>query len=123
MTRLTIILDSGANINLFSTRELLNGIHYKKDLRKEVSGASGKSFWCGHVGKLAKLLRHLPLPTSAYYFTNNSNNANVVSLGLLAKEFRACYDSAVDDAFYAYKKMENTSGVESVRKHYCTFSM
>ena len=27
-----------------------------------------------------------------------------MSLGLLAKEFRVCYDSAVDDAFYAYKE-------------------
>ena len=29
---------------------------------------------------------------------------NVVSLALLAKEFKVCYDSAIDNVFYAYKE-------------------
>ena len=97
---LTIILDSAANINLFSTCELLDSIHYNNKLKKEVTGASGKPFWCAQIGKLAEALRHLPLPTSPYYFTTTNNNVNVVSLGLLA----ISYNFAIDDAFYAYKE-------------------
>ena len=47
ITTLTIILDSTANINFFSTWELLDGIHYDNRLKKEVTGVSGQLFWCG----------------------------------------------------------------------------
>ena len=104
VTPLTIIFDSAANINLFSSRELLDGVHYDTQLKKEMTGASGKPFWCAQIGKLTEALRQLPLPTSPYYYTNNNKNVNVVSLGLLAKEFRVSYNSAIDDAFYAYKE-------------------
>ena len=59
---------------------------------------------CRQIGNLAELLQHIPLPTPPYNFTNNSNNVNVISFGLLAKEVRICYYSAVDDEFYAYKE-------------------
>lgn len=47
ITRSTIILDRGAKINLFSTRELLDGIHYKSSLKKKITCVSRQSFWCG----------------------------------------------------------------------------
>ena len=61
---MTIILDSAANINLFFTHELINGIHYDNQLKKEVTGASLKYFWYAQIGKPTEALRQLSLPTS-----------------------------------------------------------
>ena len=53
------------------------------------------------VGKLAPLLRHLPLPAEHYYYHKNAV-ATLVSLGRICEEFRVVFDSGVHDAFYIF---------------------
>ena len=53
------------------------------------------------VGKLASLLRHLPLPAEDYYYHKNAV-AILVSLGRICEEFRVVFDLGVHDEFYIF---------------------
>ena len=64
------------------------------------SGGCAKMVY-DQVGKLASILRHLPLAAEDYYYHENTV-ANLVSLGQICKEFRVIFNSGVHDAFYIF---------------------
>ena len=67
LSPLSIILDSGANLNIFSNADLLEQVKRVPSLVKQIQGAADL-FHCNMLGRLTSNLGDLPLPTSDYYY-------------------------------------------------------
>merc|ERR1711884_910838 len=94
-----MILDSGANINLFNNEALLEGLTTSSFNRKSIWGVNGKSECC-KKGSLNRALGDLPLPKDDYYYPNSM--ANILSLAMISKTNRVYMDTAIDNAFYVF---------------------
>ena len=97
---LTMIMDSGANINLFKNKELLENLTTSPFNHKKIRGVNGKSE-CFKKGSLNRSLGDLPLPKDDYYYSPDSM-ANILSLALISKTNRVYMDTAIDNAFYVF---------------------
>ena len=97
---LTMIMDSGANINLFNNKALLEGLTTSPFNRKSIRGVNGKSE-CYKKGSLNRELGDLPLPKDDYYYLPNSM-ANILSLAMISKTNHVYMDTAIDNAFYVF---------------------
>ena len=98
--RCKIVLDSGAFINIFYNRYLIEYIQFL-DNPHEVTTRGCIKMKYNQVGSLYSLLRHLLLPMDEYYF-HASAVANVVSLGRISKEFKTVFDSGIHNTFYVF---------------------
>ena len=100
LSPLTIILDSGANLNIFSNADLLEQVKHVPSLAKRIRGAAGL-FHCNMLERLTSNLGDLPLPTSDYYYSPSSM-ANILSLATLSKSHQIYMDTNLDNAFYVF---------------------
>jgi hypothetical protein len=90
----TLVLDSGATVNLMNNPSFLKNI-------KETSTAitihcGGATVLNNQVGEI-----YLPLPTKDYFF-HPTGVANLLSLARVSKEHRVVLDTAIENAFYVY---------------------
>ena len=83
-------MDSGASVNVFYNKDLIEDIQYTENPKEVTTGCCTKMFY-EQMGKLASILRHLPLPAEDYYYHKNVV-ANLLSLGQICKEFRVVFD-------------------------------
>jgi hypothetical protein len=95
----TLVLDSGATVNLMNNPSFLKNI-------KETSTAitihcGGATVLNNQVGEICDELRNLPLPTKDYFF-HPTGVANLLSLARVSKEHRVVLDTAIENAFYVY---------------------
>merc|ERR1711949_10905 len=93
-------MDSGANINLFNNKALLEGITTSPFNWKSIQGVNKKSE-CYKKGSLNRELGDLPLPKDDYYYSPNSM-ANILSLAMISKTNLVYMDTAIDNDFYVF---------------------
>ena len=93
-------MDSGAHLNLFNNKALLEGLTTSPFNRKSIRGVNGKSERY-QKGNLNRELGDLPLPKDDYYYLSNSM-ANILSLAMISKTNRVYMDTAIDNAFYVF---------------------
>ena len=97
-----MVLDSGANINIFNNAEFLTNIKTGKGRRVNTTASS---FACKQIGQLCEELECLPLPTDGYHYRADGI-ANLLSLAIVSETKRVVMDTKVDNAFYVF----NTDG-------------
>ena len=95
----TLVLDSGATVNLMNNPSFLKNI-------KETSSAitihcGGATVSNNQVGEICDELRNLPLPTKDYFF-HPTGVANLLSLARVSKEHRVFLDTSIENAFYVF---------------------
>jgi hypothetical protein len=95
----TLVLDSGATVNLMNNPAFLKNI-------TETSSAitihcGGATVSNNQVGKLCDELRNLPLPHNGYFF-HPTGVANLLSLARVSKDHRVVLDTAIENAFRVY---------------------
>ena len=94
-----LALDSADSVSIIKDPSLLDQIW---DLIKAITiHCGGILTRCHSKGTLSEKLKHLPLPKEGYIVFPNGV-ANLISLAVLAKEYRVLYDSSIDDAFYVF---------------------
>ena len=96
----TMIMDSGANLNLFNNKILLERLTTSPFNKKSIRGVNGKSK-CYQKGSLNRELGDLPLPKDDYYYSPNSM-ANILLLALVSKTNHVYMDTAINNAFYVF---------------------
>ena len=65
-----LYIDSGASLHILFNNELLGKL---KDIKVSIKiQAGGKPFHIEHIGLLHQTLRHLPLPVSAYHYSETA---------------------------------------------------
>ena len=96
-----LYIDSGASLHILFNKELLGKL---KDIKVPIKiQAGGKPFHIEQIGSLHQALRHLPLPVSAYHYSETAI-ANLLSFAKLAdKYYIMCY-SKVDNVIYVQSK-------------------
>ena len=100
LSPLIIILDSGANLNIFSNANLLEQIKRIPSLTKHIQGAAGL-FHCDILGRLTFNPGDLQLPDSHYYYSPDSM-INIISLAILLKRHQIYMDTNLDNTFYLF---------------------
>ena len=95
---ITLLLDSGANINLIHHLQMLK--NKRKSKESGIKSASGQ-FDCEEVAELTDELNNVPLSSKSYYL-NKENAANILLLSMLSDEYRVFMDTAIDNAFYVF---------------------
>ena len=100
LTGLTLLLDSGANLNLIGNSRLLKNIRQSARKSKKIAGVNGEST-INQVGSLSDELSQLPLNKDADYFYSEGAQ-NILSLAVLADSNRVFMDTSIDDAFYVF---------------------
>ena len=65
-----LFIDSGASLHIIFNRELLGGL-IKLDRAIKIQ-AGGKPIHLSQIGSIHKALQHLPLPVSAYHYSENA---------------------------------------------------
>ena len=94
-----LVLDSGATVSILANIEFLKNIFTTK--RPLTIHCGGDSIVANQAGSLCDGLEDLPLPKNGYFHHKNGL-ANLLSLGLIAKEFRVVLDTSIDNAFYIF---------------------
>ena len=79
LNSLSLIIDSGANVNLFSNEKLLENITTAPELLNSIKTASESNFRPTGMGQLTSDLDGIPLLKGPYYLTK-SNASNLLSL-------------------------------------------
>ena len=90
-------MNSGASLNIFCNGNLIKDIQFLDHSTSVATGGS-KLVSYNKIGKLSLLLWKFSLPMEDYYYHENMV-VNLQSLGKITKEFRALFDSAIDDKF------------------------
>ena len=65
--------------------------------------AGDKPFHIKQIGSLHQALRHLPLPGTAYHYSETAN-VNLLSFAKLADECYIICNTRIDDAIYVQSK-------------------
>ena len=74
-----------------------------EDLDDPITIHCGVKSWSHHrVGELCDDLKDLPLPQGRMYLVKNGV-ANLLSLSMLAKDYRVYMDTSIMNAFYIFK--------------------
>ena len=104
MNDLTILLDSGSSINLFSNDWLLKEVQGNRKKKKmNVSGVMCQQGTDCLEMELSDELKGIPLPTGEYYVNKKAKGiGNIISLALLTDDFTVEMNSSVSNAFYVY---------------------
>jgi hypothetical protein len=95
----TLVLDSGATVNLMNNPSFLKNI--KQTSTAITIHCGGATVSNNQVGEICDELRNLPLPTKDYFF-HPTGVANLLSLARVSKEHRVFLDTSIDNAFYVY---------------------
>ena len=95
----TLVLDSGATVNLMNNPAFLKNItETSTAITIHCGGATVSN---NQVGEICDELRNLPLPHTGYFF-HPTGVANLLSLARVSKEHRVCLDTSIENAFYVY---------------------
>lgn len=100
LSPLSLILDSGANLNIFGNIDLLEKVWCILALSKRICGATWM-FQCEQVGQFMSSLDGLPLSKGDHYYSSDSM-ANILSLALLPKTHHIYMDTNFDNTFYVF---------------------
>ena len=100
LSMFTMIIDRGANLNLFNNRALLEWLTISPFNKKSIRGVNGQSKFY-QKGSLNRDLGDLLLPKNDYYYSPY-NMANILSLALISKTNRVYMGTAIDNAFYVF---------------------
>ncbi len=106
LNSLSLIIDSGANVNLFSNEKLLENITTAPELLNSIKTALDNNFHPTAVGQLTSDLNGIPFLKGPYYLTK-SNASNLLSLSQLSKRLCVFMDTNMDDAFYIFDSNNN----------------
>ena len=89
-----LYIDSAASLHILFNKELLGKL---KDVEDPIKiHAGGKPFHTEQIGSLHQVLRHLPLPVSAYHYSETAI-ANLLSFAKLADEYYIIYNRLLCD--------------------------
>ena len=100
----TLVLDSGATVNLMNNPDFLTNIRStSKAITIHCGGATVSN---NQVGDICNELRNLPLPHTGYFF-HPTGVANLLSLARVSKEHRVFLDTSIENAFYVYDDDNN----------------
>ena len=96
-----LYIDSGASLHILFNKELLEKL---TDIKVPIKiQAGGETFHIEQIGSLHQSLRHLPLPVSAYHYSEMAI-ANLLSLTKLADKYYIIYNTRIDDIIYIQSK-------------------
>jgi hypothetical protein len=100
----TLVLDSGATVNLMNNPSFLKNI-------TETSSAitihcGGDTMSNNQVGEICDELQNVPLPHTGYFF-HPTGVANLLSLARVSKDHRVVLDTAIENAFRVYADDES----------------
>jgi len=95
----TLVLDSGATVNLMNNPNFLKNI--KSTTKAITIHCGGATVSNNQVGDICDDLRNLPLPHTGYFF-HPTGVANLLSLARVSKDHRVVLDTAIENAFYVY---------------------
>ena len=96
-----LYINSGAFLHILFNKELLGKL---KDIKVPIKiQAGGKPFYIEQIGLLHQALRHLPLPVSAYHYSETAL-ANILSFAKLADEYYIICNTKVDNTIYVQSK-------------------
>ena len=96
-----IYIDSGASLHILFNKELLGELNNIEVPIKIQAG--GKPFHIKQIGSLHQALRHLPLPVSAYHYSETAI-ANLLSFAKLADEYYIICNTRIDNETYVQSK-------------------
>ena len=95
-----LVLDSGANLCLFTDPDILKRL---QDAKRPISiHCGGTSFHATKIGSLYDDLKHLSLPQDGYNYFHENGVANLLSLAKVAVENIVVLNTAIDNAFYVF---------------------
>ena len=94
-------IDSGASLHILFNKELLGELNNIEVPLKIQAG--GKLFHIKQIGFLHKALRHLPLPISAYHYSETAI-ANLLLFTKLAGKYSIIFNTRIDNAIYVQSK-------------------
>ena len=96
-----LYINSGTSLHILFNKELLGKINEIKVPIKIQAG--GKPSHIEQIGSLHQALRHLPLPISAYHYSETAM-ANLLSFAKLADEYYIIFNTKIDNAIYVQSK-------------------
>ena len=96
-----LYINSGAFLHILFNKGLLRKFNNIKVPIKIQAG--GKPFHIEQIGLLHQALRHLPLPVSAYHYSETAI-ANLLLFAKLADEYYIICNTKIDDAIYIKNK-------------------
>ena len=96
-----LYINSGASLHILFNRELLGQLN---DIKVPIKiQAGGKPLHIKKIGSLYQALRHLPLPVSAYHYSETAI-ANLLSFVKIADEYYIICNTRIDNAIYVQSK-------------------
>ena len=96
-----LYIDSGASLHILFNKELLGELN-NIDIPLKIQ-AGGKPFHIEETGSLHQALRHLPLPVSAYHYSEMVI-ANLLLFAKLADKYYIICNTRIDNAIYVQSK-------------------
>ena len=99
-----LYINSGASLHILFNKELLGELN---DIKVPIKiQAGGKPFHIKQIGSLHQALRHLPLPVSAYHYSETVI-ANLLLFAELVNEYYIICNTRIDNAIYVQSKDDN----------------
>ena len=96
-----LCINNGASLHILFNKELLGK---SKDIKIPFNiYAGGKPFHIEQIGSLHQALRHVPLPVSAYHYSETAI-AGLLSFAKLTDEYYIICKTRVDDTIYIQNK-------------------
>ena len=96
-----LYIDSGASLYILFNKELLGKLHnINKPLKIQIGG---KPFHIKQIGSVHQALRHLPLPVTAYHYSEIAI-ANLLLFSKLADEYYIICNTRIYIAIYVQSK-------------------
>ena len=96
-----LYIDSGASLHILFNKVLMGELHNTDKTLKIQAG--GKPFHIKQIGSLHQALRHLPLPVTAYHYSETAI-ANLLLFTKLVDEYYIICNTRIDDAIYVESK-------------------
>ena len=108
-----LYIDSGAYLHILFNKELLKEVHnINKPLKIQ---AGGKSFHIKQIWSLHQALKHLPLPVTAYHYSETAID-NFLSFAKLTDKYYIICNTRIDDTIYVQSK-DNGKCIKFQRDH------
>ena len=95
-----LYINSSASLHILINKDLIRELHSTDKPLKVQAG--DKPFHIKQIGSLHQALRHLPLPLTAYHYSETVI-ANLLLCAKLADKYYIIYNTKIDGAIYLYR--------------------